>query len=140
MMVAKSPEVQNRWNEYGKIRFDPNSIRRLLCAGLATISVFAANGTLAQAAQNPIADLISLPFQNNADFNFGPDNETLNVLNIQPVWPFSLNDNWNLITRTIFPVVSIPGLDSGERRTSGLSDTVFTAFFSPVEWAHLSSY
>jgi hypothetical protein len=51
---------------------------------------------LAKASQNPVADLISLPFQNNTNFNFGPEEKTQNVLNIQPVWPFSLTENWNL--------------------------------------------
>ena len=86
---------------------------------------------LAKAAQNPIASLISLPFQNNTDFGIGPDHETKNTLNIQPVWPFSLSDNWNLITRTIVPVVSQPGLSPGQDRITGLGDTTFTAFFSP---------
>ncbi len=43
--------------------------------------------------QNPVASLISLPFQNNMDFGVGPDDRTRNTLNIQPVWPFSLNEN-----------------------------------------------
>ncbi len=86
---------------------------------------------LAKAAQNPIASLISLPLQNNTDFNFGPQDETLNTLNVQPVWPFEISDNWNLITRTIVPIVSQPGLTSGQSRETGLGDTTFTGFFSP---------
>ncbi len=86
---------------------------------------------LAKATQNPISSLISLPLQNNTDFNFGPNNKTRNVLNIQPVWPISLNDDWNLITRTIVPLISQPGLFPGQSRETGLGDTVFTAFFSP---------
>jgi len=86
---------------------------------------------LAAAAQNPIADLISLPFQNNMTFGYGPDDDVQNVLNIQPVWPFNLGDNWNLITRTVLPVVSQPHLD-GSGSTFGLGDTVFTAWFSPA--------
>ncbi len=54
---------------------------------------------LAKASQNPIANLISLPFQNNTNFGIGPDDETQNILNIQPVWPFTLNEKWNLITQ-----------------------------------------
>jgi hypothetical protein len=65
---------------------------------------------LARAAQNPVASMISLPFQSNTDFNFGPLDKTQSVLNVQPVIPFDLNDNWNLITRTIVPFVSMPGL------------------------------
>jgi hypothetical protein len=68
---------------------------------------------LAKQAQNPIASLISLPFQNNTNFGIGPDDETQNVLNVQPVWPFSLNENWKLITRTILPVISQPDILTG---------------------------
>ena len=86
---------------------------------------------LAKAAQNPIASLISLPFQNNTNFGIGPDDKTENVLNIQPVWPFSIGENWNLITRTIVPVISQPGSLPGESRENGLGDVSFTGFFSP---------
>ncbi len=89
---------------------------------------------LARAAQNPVASMISLPFQNNTNFNWGlgPVEERQNVLNIQPVWPFQLNDDWNVITRTIVPIVSQPQLRSGQDRETGLGDTTFTAFLSPV--------
>lgn len=69
-----------------------------------------ADEELAKAAQNPVADMISLPLQNNTNFNFGPEEKTQNILNIQPVWPFSLTEEWNVITRTIVPVISQPGL------------------------------
>jgi hypothetical protein len=88
---------------------------------------------LAKAAQNPVADLISLPFQNNTNFNFGPREKTQNILNIQPVWPFSLSDEWNLITRTIVPVISQPELFRGYDRENGLGDVTFTAFLSPAD-------
>ncbi|MEN8779570.1 MAG: hypothetical protein ABF292_00585 [Desulfobacterales bacterium] len=86
---------------------------------------------LARAAQNPVASMISLPFQNNTNFKFGPQEKTQNILNIQPVWPFALNDKWNLITRTIVPVVSQPETAPGTDRDFGIGDTTFTAFFSP---------
>ena len=93
---------------------------------------------LAKQTQNPVANLISLPFQNNTNFDMGPDdNKTQNILNIQPVWPFSLNEDWNLITRTIVPVVSQPGFVPGQDRENGLGDTTFTAFFSPAKSAGL---
>jgi hypothetical protein len=88
---------------------------------------------LAKATQNPVSDLISLPFQNNTNFNFGPADKTQNILNIQPVWPISLTENWNLITRTIVPVTSQPPLADEQDRTTGLGDTTFTAFMSPKE-------
>lgn len=94
---------------------------------------------LAKQAQNPIANLISLPLQNNTNFGIGPDDETQNILNIQPVWPFSINADWNLITRTILPVVSQPDiLTGGEGRINGLGDTTFTGFFSPKGSAKLT--
>ncbi len=86
---------------------------------------------LARAVQNPIANLISLPFQNNTGFDYGPRDKIQNTLNIQPVWPFQLSEDWNLITRTIVPIVSQPSLFSGQDRETGLGDTTFTAFFSP---------
>jgi hypothetical protein len=86
---------------------------------------------LARAVQNPVSSMISLPFQNNTNFNFGPREKTQNVLNIQPVLPFELNADWNLITRTILPVVSQPAFFPGQSRKNGLGDTLFTAFFSP---------
>jgi len=88
---------------------------------------------LAKLAQNPVGNLISLPFQNNTNFNVGPYSGTQNVLNIQPVIPISVNQDWNIITRTILPVVSMPSLAVGEDRTNGLGDTTFTAFLSPAQ-------
>ncbi len=86
---------------------------------------------LARAAQNPIADLISLPFQNNTNFNFGPLDKAQNVLNIQPVYPLGLNREWNLITRTILPAISQPATQQGQDREFGLGDVQFSAFLSP---------
>ena len=88
---------------------------------------------LAKAAQNPIASMISLPFQNNTNLNIGPNDSTQNILNIQPVWPFEINDDWNFITRTIIPVVSNPDVLTGEGRVDGIGDTLFTGFLSPKD-------
>jgi hypothetical protein len=85
---------------------------------------------LAKQAQNPVASLISVPFQNNTNFGIGPNDETQNVMNIQPVWPFGITDNWNLITRTIVPLISQPDFyTGGQGREFGLGDTTFSAFF-----------
>ncbi len=86
---------------------------------------------LARASQNPVASLISLPFQNNTNFGFGPGDDIQNVLNIQPVIPFDLSGNWNLITRTIAPVIYQPEVEEGQGDEFGLGDINFTAFFSP---------
>lgn len=92
---------------------------------------------LAKLAQNPVGNLISLPFQNNTNLNYGPEKGTQNILNIQPVVPISVNDDWNIITRTIVPVVWNPSLGPGIDSRSGVGDTDFTAFLSPAkpgEW------
>ena len=104
-------------------------------AGAAAIGSALAGETedLARAAQNPVASMISLPFQNNSNFNFGPQEKTQNIMNIQPVLPFELNEDWNLITRTIIPVISQPATTPAQDREFGLGDTVFTAFLSPKD-------
>jgi hypothetical protein len=86
---------------------------------------------LAKLAQNPIANLISVPFQNNTNFNYGPLEGTQNILNIQPVIPVTLDKDWNLITRTIVPLISQPPFVQLEDTTFGLGDTQFSAFLSP---------
>jgi len=112
--------------------FTQSLLAGVLLASMAAISAAEENmDELRSAVQNPVASLISLPFQNNTDFNIGPDNKTRNTMNIQPVWPFELNDDWNLITRTILPVVSQPALFPGQERTWGLGDTSMSLFLSP---------
>lgn len=86
---------------------------------------------LAQAAQNPIADMISLPLQNNTNFDTGPLDKTQNILNIQPVIPFEVSTDWNLITRTIVPVLSQPAFTPEQSRKDGIGDVQFSAFLSP---------
>ena len=87
---------------------------------------------LAKASQNPIANMMSFPFQNNTNFGLGPSDRVQNILNIQPVIPFQVN-KINIITRTILPIVYQPDMYSESGGTFGLGDTTFTAFFSPAE-------
>ncbi|OQY03525.1 MAG: neuromedin U [Desulfobacteraceae bacterium 4572_123] len=88
---------------------------------------------MAKKTQNPISDLISLPFQWNVGFDTGPDGRTSSVLNIQPVIPFNLSEDWNLITRTIVPVVNQPPIGALDREEWGLSNIQFSSFFSPQD-------
>jgi hypothetical protein len=86
---------------------------------------------LAKKLQNPIGDLISVPFQNNTNFNVGPNKGTQDILNIQPVIPIHINDDWNLITRTILPLVWSPSFQPGQSVPFGAAPVSFSAFLSP---------
>ena len=88
---------------------------------------------LAKKAQNPVADMISVPVQSNYYFNTGPSNADVSVFNLQPVIPFHLNKDWNLITRTILPVVNAPSVAPGVPSAFGLGDLNPTFFFSPAK-------
>jgi len=86
---------------------------------------------LAKKLSNPIASLISVPFQNNTDIGIGANNGARNTLNIQPVIPLRISENLNLITRIVLPVISqynVTGMGNSE---VGLGNAVLSAFFSP---------
>ena len=85
---------------------------------------------LAKAAQNPIANMISVPLQNNTNGGIGSNDATQNILNVQPVYPVDINDEWLLITRTIVPIVSSPDEYTGEDRVNGIGDTTLSLFVS----------
>jgi len=88
---------------------------------------------LVKQTQNPVADLISVPFQNNFNFEAGPKhNHQIYNLNFQPVIPIHIAENWNLIARIIQPVINIPSLAPGGNAT-GLGDMNPTFFLSPAK-------
>jgi hypothetical protein len=89
---------------------------------------------LAKQLSNPVAALISVPFQLNFDQDIGPAEEGDRwTLNVQPVVPIGLNEDWNLISRTILPVVSQDDIFPGAGSQSGLGDVVQSVFFSPKD-------
>src|SRR6266850_2532079 len=92
---------------------------------------------LVKQTQNPVADLISVPLQNNFNFGTGSKNRTVYVGNIQPVIPIKLGDDWNLITRTIMPIINQPSLFPGTSSATGLGDINPTFFFSPAKSGEL---
>ncbi|MGB8785309.1 MAG: neuromedin U, partial [Terriglobales bacterium] len=99
--------------------------------------VAAANAdALRKASQNPVASLISVPVQDNFNGGIEPGNRTQNLLNIQPVIPLKLNENWNLIIRWITPILYQPlpaPSPLPQIGVSGLGDMQPTFFLSPAK-------
>lgn len=87
---------------------------------------------LAKKLSNPVASLISAPFQFNYDSKIGPDERGHRLtMNIQPVVPISISDDWNMISRTILPVTSQADISPGAGSQSGIGDITQSLFFSP---------
>jgi len=110
---------------------------RVFSAALMICTATAEDGPsdsdLAKQTQNPIANLISLPLQNNFNFGVGPDDDMSYVLNVQPVIPTKIGENWNLINRVIAPLIYQPESVPGTGSEFGLGDTIYQAFFSPLD-------
>ena len=117
------------------VRRAPRAGVLLLCAILPAVPVLADEAgetALAMQLSNPVAALISVPLQLNYDQDIGPaDDGDRWLLNVQPVIPFGLNDEWNLISRTILPVVRQSDIFPGAGTQTGTGDVVQSIFFSP---------
>lgn len=96
-----------------------------------------AQADLARKLSNPISDLVSVPLQFNWEANVGPSKLTRFILNVQPVMPFRISSQLNMITRLIMPLVSQPPLVEGGTATFGVSDITTSFFLSPTQ---LSSF
>ena len=86
---------------------------------------------LAKKLSNPIASLISVPFQGNYDGGYGPNDGRKYTINVQPVIPFTLNEDWNVISRTIVPIVWQSDIAGPSGDQFGLGDLTQSLFFSP---------
>jgi hypothetical protein len=87
---------------------------------------------LADKLSNPVANLISVPFQNNIDFGIGPYNGSKYTINFQPVIPIKLSTDLNLITRYIIPIIDQRDISGENSSEFGLSDATVSAWFSPT--------
>jgi len=109
------------------------AIERPMSAAAEEPSSESADAELVRKTLNPVANLISVPIQNNWDFGIGPADAMRYTANIQPVIPISLNQDWNLITRTILPVIYQESPAAGVRSAWGLGDILQSSFLSPKE-------
>lgn len=118
----------------------------LTIVGACAVLTLSGHGALAQTAgsdetsdlakklSNPVASLISVPFQYNYNDGYGADGDgEQSYINIQPVIPISISENWNVISRTILPLVSQNGLVPDKGDQSGFGNTTQSFFFSPKE-------
>jgi hypothetical protein len=88
---------------------------------------------LAKKLSNPVSSLISVPFQSNFDCCVGPERAFKYTLNFQPVVPVSLNKDWNVIIRTILPVIYEGETQKGLGEHGGVGDITQSFFFSPKQ-------
>ena len=107
------------------------AIAQNLAASGTAPSEEAAAAELQKAVQNPVANLISVPLQNNTNFGVGPYNRTQDVLNIQPVIPSTISEKWMIISRIIQPLVWQPYPNANSGGQYGLGDMNPTLFLSP---------
>jgi hypothetical protein len=96
----------------------------------------AATGDLQKAVQNPVAGLISVPIQNNTNFGVGPFNRNQNLLNIQPVIPLNVSQNWNIIIRWITPVLWQPAPGTANLEVYGIDENTPIYFAAQDVQAH----
>ncbi len=115
-----------------------------LCAGIIlslsfALSVWSADPSaagehdlteLAKKTQDPTSEIITVPFLNYFNFGAGPGEDMQYILDIQPVIPIQINEDWKLLTRTVLPVIDQPLPDGSD--VFGLGDTVLTTWLAPA--------
>jgi len=98
-----------------------------------TTAAATTTGSLQKAVQNPVSSLISVPIQNNSNFGVEPFDRTQDVLNIQPVIPVRMSDNWMLVMRIIQPIIWQPYPSQPTGGQYGFGDMNPTFFLSPAK-------
>ena len=108
-----------------------NKIFSLMLLAIISTSAHSDVDDLAKQLTNPVADLISMPVQINYDSGFGSEDGHRIAINVQPVIPIEINNNWNVISRTILPFIEQNNIIGNSGSQSGTGDIVQSLFFSP---------
>ena len=135
--AVASARLFARWSQFRAALWILAVAMSMLSRGVvpARAQESSAQGTseIAKQAQNPIASVISVPLENDFNPHTGIKKEDGYVLQFKPVVPFKLSDDWNLITRTVIPIIQVPDLAPGVNGTTGLGDVQTSLFFSPAK-------
>ena len=99
---------------------------------ITNYSIAQSHERLALASQNPLANFLNFPFQNNTNYGVGPYKRTQNVLNVQPVIPLPLGKKVYMVNRIILPVITQPS-STEDNSTTGTGDLLYTAWLSPTK-------
>lgn len=109
------------------------AVMAMLCSAVLPTQAQQENSEIAKEAQNPIANVISVPVENDFDPQTGFHKDDSYVMEMKPVVPIHLSNDWILITRTIIPVIQVPDLTPGIKGTAGLGDIQESLFLSPTK-------
>jgi len=131
-LLASTARSQDQLGTYRRLTLAPADVSSSGGGGAGNDEK-AEEAELVKQSLNPVASLVSMPFQNNWDFGIGPSDAMKYTLNFQPVIPITLNDDWNLITRTIVPTIYLESTAPGVGSKFGLGDITQSFFLSPKE-------
>jgi hypothetical protein len=132
------PTAQNERSPPGRLVLDLSMMPAIFPFAMAlwmiAVPAFAqeSDEELTKKLSNPLADLVSVPFQYTGTLNVGPLDKPQHTLNVQPVYPTKLNADWLLIHRAIVPLLSQPAFTPEQERKYGVGDIVYEGFFSPT--------
>lgn len=132
-VITSASSFTCTWHRDFRLAFGTMLVGMIVLSGCVLPTWAQESSDMAKQAQNPIANLISMPLENDFSPKTGIDKENSYVLQMKPVVPFRVSQNWDLITRTIIPVIQVPDLAPGLNGQTGLGDVNVSLFLSPAK-------